>query len=194
MANQLINEQLVEFREIFDSFDEDLDGRLSYVEFRNLMSALGQELTDKELVRLLAFSESPLGIPEMEHDQREIPTTNGAQGPKGAGKGEKTSHKDLKILEINLAYVVINFTEFLTIMSRKVRDTDLDEELIQAFKVFDANEDGQISPGELYEKMIRTGEPLTQGEVQEMVTEADIDGDGQINIDEFVKMMCGKGK
>ena len=32
-------------------------------------------------------------------------------------------------------------------------------------------------------------EKLTDEEVDEMIQEADIDGDGQINYDEFVKMM-----
>lgn len=33
------------------------------------------------------------------------------------------------------------------------------------------------------------GEKLSDAEVDEMIREADVDGDGQINYDEFVKMM-----
>ena len=36
------------------------------------------------------------------------------------------------------------------------------------------------------------GEKLTDEEVDEMIREADIDGDGQINYEEFVKMMMSK--
>ena len=37
--------------------------------------------------------------------------------------------------------------------------------------------------------MTNLGEKLTDEEVDEMIREADIDGDGQINYEEFVKMM-----
>jgi Ca2+-binding EF-hand superfamily protein len=36
---------------------------------------------------------------------------------------------------------------------------------------------------------LNTGEKLTDQEIQEMMYEADTDGDGQINYEEFVKMM-----
>lgn len=41
---------------------------------------------------------------------------------------------------------------------------------------------------------LRTGEKLTDAEVDEMIREADVDGDGQINYDEFVKMMSAFGR
>ena len=37
--------------------------------------------------------------------------------------------------------------------------------------------------------MTNLGEKLTEQEVDEMIAEADIDGDGEINYEEFVKMM-----
>lgn len=37
--------------------------------------------------------------------------------------------------------------------------------------------------------MTNLGEKLTDEEVDEMIREADVDGDGQINYDEFVDMM-----
>lgn len=40
--------------------------------------------------------------------------------------------------------------------------------------------------------MTNLGEKLTDEEVDEMIREADIDGDGQVNYDEFVKMMTSK--
>ena len=37
--------------------------------------------------------------------------------------------------------------------------------------------------------MINLGEKLSDEEVDQMIKEADLDGDGQVNFDEFVKMM-----
>jgi calmodulin len=40
--------------------------------------------------------------------------------------------------------------------------------------------------------MINLGEKLTDEEVDEMIREADLDGNGQVDYDEFVKMMMAK--
>ena len=40
--------------------------------------------------------------------------------------------------------------------------------------------------------MTNLGEKLTDEEVDEMIREADIDGDGQVDYEEFVKMMMAK--
>merc|ERR1711898_75185 len=86
----------------------------------------------------------------------------------------------------------IDFPEFLNLMARKMKDTDSEEEIKEAFKVFDKDGNGFISAAELRHIMTNLGEKLTDEEVDEMIREADIDGDGQINYDEFVKIMMSK--
>merc|ERR1711967_137075 len=86
----------------------------------------------------------------------------------------------------------IDFPEFLSLMSRKMEDTDTEEELVEAFKVFDRQGNGFISAAEIRHVMTNLGEKLTDEEVDEMIREADVDGDGQINYEEFVKMMMAK--
>ena len=54
------------------------------------------------------------------------------------------------------------------------------------------DDDGLISADELMQVMINLGENLTDDEVGMMIREADVDGDGQVNYDEFVKMMKAK--
>ena len=66
------------------------------------------------------------------------------------------------------------------------------EEIKEAFKVFDKDGNGFISAAELRHIMTNLGEKLTDEEVDEMIREADVDGDGQINYDEFVDMMMAK--
>lgn len=106
----------------------------------------------------------------------------------------------------------IDFPEFLTMMARKMKDTDSEEEIREAFKVFDKDGNGQISAAELRHVMTNLGEKLSDEEVDEMIREADVDGvrfsffffpvlckmmltlvqDGSINYQEFVRMMMAK--
>ena len=87
----------------------------------------------------------------------------------------------------------IDFPEFCTLMARKMKDTDSEEELKEAFRVFDIRTATASSPlAELRHIMTNLGEKLTDEEVDEMLREADIDGDGQINYEEFVKVMMAK--
>ncbi|KHN10087.1 Calmodulin-like protein 11 [Glycine soja] len=85
----------------------------------------------------------------------------------------------------------IEFVEFLNLMAKKMKETDAEEDLKEAFKVFDKDQNGYISASEGYLRhvMINLGEKLTDEEVEQMIKEADLDGDGQVDYDEFVKMM-----
>ncbi|KAJ0006060.1 hypothetical protein Pint_36747 [Pistacia integerrima] len=83
----------------------------------------------------------------------------------------------------------IELGEFLNLMARKTKECEAEEELREAFKVFDKDQDGYISPNELRHVMMNLGEKLTDEEVDQMVREADLDGDGQVNYEEFVRMM-----
>ncbi|KAH0843864.1 putative Calmodulin [Fonsecaea pedrosoi] len=82
--------------------------------------------------------------------------------------------------------------EFLTMMARKMKDTDSEEEIREAFKVFDRDNNGFISAAELRHVMTSIGEKLTDDEVDEMIREADQDGDGRIDYNEFVQLMMQK--
>lgn len=75
----------------------------------------------------------------------------------------------------------IDFEEFLHMMARKMKETDSEEELREAFRVFDKDGNGFISAAELRHVMTNLGEKLTDEEVDEMIKEADLDGDGMVN-------------
>lgn len=55
--------------------------------------------------------------------------------------------------------------------------------------MFDKDGNGHISAAELRHVMTSLGEKMNEEEVDEMIREADVDGDGQINYQEFIKMM-----
>jgi len=83
----------------------------------------------------------------------------------------------------------VDYPEFLTMITRRLKDTDSEEECKNAFKDFDKNGNNYISAAELKHTMTDMGEKLTDEEVDEMIREANIDGDGQLNYKEFGKMM-----
>lgn len=83
----------------------------------------------------------------------------------------------------------INFEEFSVMMVDKMRNIDSEEDIIEAFKVFDMDNKGYITVHELRHIMTNLGEKLTDQEVTDMMREADGDGDGVINYEDFVKIM-----
>jgi Ca2+-binding EF-hand superfamily protein len=53
------------------------------------------------------------------------------------------------IIFVLLGNGTIDFPEFLTMMARKMKDTDSEEEIREAFRVFDKDGNGFISAAEL---------------------------------------------
>lgn len=66
-------------------------------------------------------------------------------------------------------------------MSQTVKEVDTEQELLNAFKVFDKDGSGTISSDELRDALKSLGENLTDAELDEMIKLADSNGDGQID-------------
>ena len=83
----------------------------------------------------------------------------------------------------------IEFTPFLDLMTLKMAERDPREEMLKAFRLFDEDETGKISFKNLKRVAKELGENMSDDEIQEMIDEADRDGDGEINEDDFVRIM-----
>ncbi|KAI9076563.1 hypothetical protein K1719_024704 [Acacia pycnantha] len=83
----------------------------------------------------------------------------------------------------------IDFGEFLNLMAAIMKEAEAEEEFQEAFKAFDKDQDGYISPSELRHVMITVGERVTEEELEQMMRVADLDGDGLLDYQEFVSMM-----
>ena len=87
-------------------------------------------------------------------------------------------------------YLDISCRYLVDIMfAREFHDSDIEEEIREAFRVFDKEGNGFISTAELAAVMMNIGDVLSQEETEELVAEADIDGDGNVNYEEFVAMI-----
>ena len=86
----------------------------------------------------------------------------------------------------------INYDEFITIINSRDRNIDEEEEVLNAFKVFDKDRNGLININELKNIMLNVGNNWSEEEITEMLREADVDMDGYINYEEFVRTMMSK--
>ncbi|KAK2080813.1 hypothetical protein QBZ16_000667 [Prototheca wickerhamii] len=84
---------------------------------------------------------------------------------------------------------MIDYEEFLAVMTTKMGERDSKEEMIKAFRLFDDDETGKISFKNLKRVAKELGENITDEELQEMIDEADRDGDGEVNEEEFFRIM-----
>jgi serine/threonine-protein phosphatase 2B regulatory subunit len=88
----------------------------------------------------------------------------------------------------------VDFQEFVQGLSAFSSKGDKEQKLKFAFKVYDIDRDGYISNGELFIVLkMMVGSNLKDQQLQQIVDktimEADLDKDGKISFEEFVKMV-----
>ncbi|CAD8143331.1 unnamed protein product [Paramecium pentaurelia] len=87
---------------------------------------------------------------------------------------------------------MVDFPEFLSLMARKHRDVDPEEELMDAFRILDKSNKGTINANELRHMVKSMGERLTEEEANQLIKEANPDKDLEIRYEDFVKLITTK--
>ena len=68
-------------------------------------------------------------------------------------------------------------------------EKDTKEDAMRAFRQFDMDHQGRISKENLQSVARELGETMTDEEIEEMITAADLDKDGYINEEEFLRIL-----
>merc|ERR1712167_293872 len=93
--------------------------------------------------------------------------------------------------ELKVAMRALGFEPKKEEIRKMIADAERDprEEMLKAFRLFDDDETGKISFKNLKRVAKELGENMTDDEIQEMIDEADRDGDGEIGEEEFMRIM-----
>ncbi|TGZ75773.1 hypothetical protein CRM22_000195 [Opisthorchis felineus] len=83
----------------------------------------------------------------------------------------------------------IEFSDFSKMVALKMQNRDAKDEILKAFRLFDDDGTGKISFKNLKRVAKELGETLTDEELQEMIDEADRNGDGEVDEEEFLRIM-----
>lgn len=76
-------------------------------------------------------------------------------------------------------------------MKHQLSSSDTEAELLAAFQVFDKDKSGFLSPDELRAVLKQLGgDTMSDKEIDDIMREADTDGDGNISFAEFKNIMA----
>jgi len=188
-----------EINAIFAVGDLDQDGEIDFNEFSKLMIPSVSDVVAK--FRYSHRSVADVKIAFHKYD------TNGDQKIDRGELRKALTHYRLNFTEQESDIIFsagdadgdgeINFEEFMALMCpdagaivQKFRDTYKNiSDVKAAFRRFDKNRDGSLSKTEMSRMMFSTGHSFTDVEVDAIMNLGDIDGDGEIDLEEFVQLM-----
>lgn len=89
----------------------------------------------------------------------------------------------------------VDINEFGELYRSIMNERDEEDDMKEAFDVFDQNGDGFISVDELRSVLVSLGvkQGRTAEDCKRMIMKVDVDGDGRVNYKEFRQMMKGGG-
>ena len=84
----------------------------------------------------------------------------------------------------------IEFDEFIEFMRNLNKENELDEDALkEVFKLFDRDEKGYLTPESVYHIFLSIGEKIKLEDITNILKENDIDGDGNLNFQDFKMLM-----
>ena len=87
---------------------------------------------------------------------------------------------------------LIEFKEFLELMSKLGRDLTIENELNEAFRIFDTDSHGKLTGADLKMMMTKHGDKISEQEADMILREAEIGLDQEIDYQELIKFALSK--
>merc|ERR1712227_238763 len=83
----------------------------------------------------------------------------------------------------------VGYEEFLKMMTNKILNKDPKDDMIKAMRLFEPDLDntGGVTLTSVIRVSKETGQSLSESEIEQMFAEADADGDGVLNEEEFLR-------
>lgn len=164
---QFTEKELRYFRKMFDMFDTDHSGAIGFFEMKNLAKHLGVEMTDEALKASMdAIDENGNGDLEFDEFVQWL-THAGNQGDEFAVLKSKIRAQG----------------------TRPLSNSQI-EQLHTVFRHFDADGSGSIDVEELGDVFAAMGQNLSEDEIKALMAQADEDGSGEMEFEEFLLLMC----
>ena len=153
-------------------FDLDKDNHIDYHELKVALKALGFDLPKTEILNILQTH----GVPASS-------LSSSATTSKAPVPSQPTFSGPSRLL--------LSHASFLSIAAQRILARDPREEILRAFDLFDSDGKGRIELADLRRVARELGEGLQEEELQAMIEEFDIRGEGGIGREEFVGICMG---
>ena len=123
----------------------------------------------------------------------------GSITPEKLGVVMRSLDPDLNPTDAELAHLInsvdktgdtkLGFADFLQFMGERSNISTAEEEIKEAFKIFDLQKEGVVTSSGLRTVMGQLGEHLSEQEVDAMINQWSSTKDGTINLEDFTKLM-----
>lgn len=87
---------------------------------------------------------------------------------------------------------LISFDNFLILLKNKLENEYTEEDIINEFRKLDKKNNGKINENDLRNLMSKYENPLSNEEIEEIIKEANVDSNNEIDYINFTKILLGE--